>query len=203
MRIATLVVPPRIIEAISLVALVGVLALNVTPAQARLLTWTLQDAVFDDGTASTGSFTIDFVTDSIIDFDIIVSQGAGPFTAFEYTPTTATVRGDRRGFSLRTDQPFDTDPSALRHFDLGFGSFVPGNPGCACTIPLPETGGTVPIFVMAGSREQFGDAFGSGIRWLDGGTVVAPVQSIPEPHTVLFFLAGIALFGAMRGLRSL
>jgi hypothetical protein len=175
--------------------------LGLGSAHATALTWTLHDATFRDGTA-TGSFVFDFATDFVTDFDISVSQGAGPFSAFRYTPATATVqRASRVFFSLQTDQPFGSDPSALRHFDLGFGSFIPGNPGCACSIPLSEAGGTVPIFVVAGSREQFGNTFDPGIRWMEGGTVVASAPAVPEPGTAPFILAGLVALGGMTVLR--
>src|SRR5262249_6500237 len=103
-----------------------------------------------------------------------VSQGLGPFTGFHYTPATATIdRPSRTFFSLLTNQPLPPTSGNLRHFDLGFGAFDPVA-GCFCSIPLPETGGTIPIFVFAGSREQFGSVFGSGVRWMEAGTVVAP-----------------------------
>jgi hypothetical protein len=199
MHMMASIAQPRVFAAISLLALLGISVLNPGAAHATILTWTLQDAVFQDGTAATGSFTFDFATNSITDFDIAVRAGADPFTAFQYSPATATpVEVSRQFFSLQTDQALATDPSALRHFDLGFGAFIPGDPGCACSIPLPETGGTIPIFVLAGSREQYGDTFGSAIRFLDHGTVVAPVAAVPEPGTALLILAGMAALGAMR-----
>jgi hypothetical protein len=176
--------------------------LNCGTAQATTLTWTLQDAKFRDGTFAVGTFTFDFVTNSVIDFDISVSQGPGPFTAFHYVPSTATVdRSSRTFFSLVTSQSLV--PGVLenfRHFDLGFGAFDPTVP-CACSIPLTETGGTIPIFVLAGSREQFGNVFDDGIRWMEAGTVVAP-SPVPEPGVALFILTGLVSLGGAVCLRQ-
>jgi hypothetical protein len=180
---------------------VAVTLLHCGTAQAAQLTWTLQDARFRDGTFAVGTFTFDFVTNTVSNFDITVSQGAGPFTSFHYTPATAIVdRSSRTFFSLLTNQPLD--PGTLgnfRHFDLGFGAFDPSIP-CACSIPLSETGGTIPIFVVAGSREQFGNDLGNGIRWIDAGTVSAP-SPVPEPNSALFILIGLASLGAVGLLR--
>ena len=179
---------PRTVAVISLVAVLSVL--HCGTAHATVLTWTLQDATFRDGTLAVGTFTFDFVTDSVINFDISVSQGPGPFSALHYTASTAIVdRSNRTFFSLLTTQPLVSGTSRdLRHFDLGFGTFING---CFCSLPLPETGGTVPIFVFAGSREQFGDEVGVAIRWIDSGTVVA-ASSVPEPGSVTLILAGLA-----------
>ena len=134
---------PRPFAAIPL--LVVLTTLHCGTAQATVLTWTLQDARFDDGTFAVGNFTFDFVTNSVINFDISVSQGSGPFTSFHYTPATATVdRSSRTFFSLMTSQPLVPGTLGnLRHFDLGFGAFDP-TIHCFCSIPLSETGGRFP-----------------------------------------------------------
>ena len=195
----------RLTRALAVIQLFIVLPiLHCGTAQATVLTWTLQDARFDDGTLAVGTFTFDFVTNSVINFDISVSQGSGPFTGFHYTPATATVdRSSRTFFSLLTSQPLVPGTQGnLRHFDLGFGAFDPVIP-CFCSIPLSETGGTIPIFVTAGSREQFGNVFGDAIRWMEAGTVVAP-SSVPEPGSALFILTGLISLacGGIRGSRS-
>ena len=190
----------RLSRALAVIPLLLVLQiLHCGTAQATVLTWTLQDARFQDGTMAVGTFTFDFVTDSVIDFNISVSQGAGPFTAFHYIPATAIVdRSSRTFFSLLTNQPLVPGTSEnFRHFDLGFGAFTT-MPPCACSIPLSETGGTIPIFVIAGSREQFGNV--SAIRFMDAGTVVAP-SPVPAPSSAPLILMGLVALRAAGLLR--
>jgi hypothetical protein len=190
----------RLSQTLAAILLIIVLPLlHCGTAQATELTWTLQDARFDDGTLAVGTFTFDFVTNSVINFDISVSQSPGVFTSLHYTPATATVdRSNREFFSLVTSQPLPGTLGNFRHFDLGFGAFDPVT-RCACSIALPETGGTVPIFVLAGSREQFGNLFGDAIRWMDTGTVVAP-SPVPEPDSALFILTGVVSLHAAASL---
>jgi hypothetical protein len=192
----------RLPRALAVILLFAFPTLLCGTAQATVLTWTLQEARFDDGTFAVGTFTFDFATDTVINFDISVTQGPGPFSAFHYTPATAIVdRPSRTFFSLLTSQPLVPGTSAnFRHFDLGFGAFDPVK-GCFCSIPLPETGGTIPIFVFAGSREQFGSVLGDGIRWMTAGNVTAP-SSVPEPGSALFILAALVSLRGVRFLRQ-
>ena len=192
---------PRVFAAISLLALLGISVLNPCgAAHATILTWTLQDAVFQTAPRPQDPLLLTSPrTRSLIS----TSRSAQAQIRLRHSstarPLPPRVEVSRQFFSLQTDQALATDPSALRHFDLGFGAFIPGDPGCACSIPLPETGGTIPIFVLAGSREQYGDTFGSAIRFLDHGTVVAPVAAVPAPGTALLILAGMAALGAIDG----
>jgi hypothetical protein len=58
-------------------------------AEARMVTWTLQDMEFSDGSTATGSFTFDHDSPLFLsDFDIVTTTGALPAT--HYTRATLT-----------------------------------------------------------------------------------------------------------------
>src|ERR1035437_5125373 len=114
-----------------------VVALSCATAFGGPVTWTLNNAVFDDGGIATGHFVFDSATDSILSYQISVSGGnTNFFPAFVYQNGSPHNTGATSGHATWNYLLFGTDllipegrdnPRALR---LPFDS-------------LPEGGGTV------------------------------------------------------------
>ena len=148
-------------------------------AQAKPLTWTLQDVRFDDGGTASGFFVFDPET---IEFDQQNQEWiATPPTIVDIVTTGLVVGGE---FHYQTpEQAFICEPFRCSNFGIYFGSFL--ILVFEFDTPLPVAGGTVPL----GGVEMLFEEFGF-VREITAGslTTIPEVSTIPEP-------AGYALLG--------
>ncbi len=151
-------------------------------AQAKLLTWTLQNVAFDDGGSASGFFVFDPET---IKFDQQTQQWtATPPTMFNLLTTGSIVGGEHR-----YEPPYsgaDVCPSfAVRfpNFCMVFGDYL--LLVLYFDAPLPVAGGTVPI--KEGNEQLFEE--GGFTRLITSGSVT----TIPEPTSYAFLGVGVSL----------
>jgi hypothetical protein len=168
-------------------AVAGALSLAASAASADVLKWTLQNAVFDDGGAASGSFDYNTVTEAYTNIDITTTAGTNIATGSTFTA-------------------FDVF-SAVR--DYGFGANVAGE--TALGDPLLDinttadfnTPGVVSIGSAGGFISSEGTCATAGctlynpVRSLSG-SVVSTVLSVPEPSLWVLMLAGFGGVGAMQ-----
>lgn len=152
-----------------------------TAANATPIEWTLNDVVFDDGTAVTGSFVYDADTNSWLAWSISVLDGT--LSAFTYENSSSQTNGANRsgmGFMF-------VETGYSRYINLNFDGL------------MTDAGGTLWLEL----RDVFNGGFNRGswecgncqpVRWIAGGSV----SSVPEPGTLLLLGAGLLGIGARR-----
>jgi hypothetical protein len=173
--------------------LVAALLWTAAPVQAALITWTLQDVIFDDGGTATGFVTFDPTIPFLPDlyhrqylsrFDIKTTAGTQITAPFEYTPanTDAYVPYYISFFSApESSGPRHGLPQHILHLSIR-GRF-------------PATGGTVEIFPDA-SR----DVFNLGDRIIARSIVSGSLNGVivPEPGAFAFLGIALVIFSASR-----
>jgi hypothetical protein len=183
-------------KALVQVALLAVLVLPASWSRAELVTWILQNALFEDGGVARGSFTLDTTKidqtnlgNPIASFDITTTPGQADSTGAEYSSSTpgATSHAAYKGKDGPLGGPADVffgipDPSdlntELRHLVLSFD----GN--------LTAAGGVVHlVFVSVEFVNDNGQLLSE--RGLTGGSLIA---SVPEPRIDAFLGVALALF---------
>ena len=172
----------------SLAPLLLLVALSCATAFGGPVTWTLNNAVFDDGGIATGNFVFDAATDSVNSYQISVSGGnTNFFPAFVYqngSPhNTGASSSHQSGWSFLL---FSTDLLIPEGLD---------NPR-ALRLPfdgLPESGGTV-AFNLANPFQ--GECYNCN-PWrpfVSGEATARSANTVPEPAT---FLVGVPLLWLM------
>jgi hypothetical protein len=164
------------------------------PAQAASLTWTLQNAVFEDGGTLTGSFDYDAEANTYSNVNIAVSSGSilDNFvyqTSSRCTQTsTTTCIADFWG-----QTPGEVLVDVL---DQSYKSGIKGWLFLSFAQALTNAGGVVPLDNSGEQwiRTEGGDTHRSGMRTVVAGEVVTQPASaaVPEPTT----MAGLALAGS-------
>ena len=144
-----------------------------SPVQAAILTWQLNDVVFEDGGTATGSFGFDADTNDYSDINITVEGPAFDGNSLNFTDDVV-VLGDNEGLGLiNLELPV---PAVGFFWDT----------------PLTNAGGTIDI--AFGSYGTIFNLLSSDPVFLTSGSVTA--QPIPEPLTLL--ATGVALgFGGL------
>ena len=184
-----------------MVLLLGALALTTAlvtapAAIAAPLTWTLNNAVFNDGGTVTGSFVWDAATYSFGDYSFTVSGGdTATFTPFTYTNANAS-----------TDYMFTPTYNFLYDlFIFGTDTTNPAfGPRSRTLYILPSTtltdaGGSVALDISSslnGGECYYCDPS----RPFVSGSLSA--AAVPEPASWAMMVAGFGLVGAMRRRRA-
>jgi hypothetical protein len=153
-------------------------------AHASPITWTVNNAVFDDQTTLTGTFSYDAVTDVYQTVNLTVEAG-GIFPAYNYHnggPDPFFIGNHSNVFVDFVAFP-PSFPSG-RYIRLSFAS------------PLTGAGGTVSLLLGGLSWECDNCATR---RLIVSGSVTAPsVAAVPEPATLTLVGLGLAAVGARR-----
>jgi hypothetical protein len=162
------------------IALIGMAAmLGAAGVQAIPLTWTLTDAVFNDQTTASGSFTYDATLDVYSNWNITVQNGT--LSAFNYDTSNSQLDSS------------NMDSTGVLFVDTAFDRYINFNFASALT----DAGGTVsfdftPFFTSFDSGSwECGNC--SPVREFVSGAVTT-ATSVPEPSTLL--LLGTLLLGA-------
>ena len=152
-------------------------------AQAKPLTWTLQDVRFDDGGTASGFFVFDPET---IEFDQQNQEWiATPPTIFDIVTTGLVVGGE---FHHRPpEQAFICESFHCSNFGIYFGSFL--ILVFEFDTPLPIAAGTVPFR----GEEMLFDEFGFA-RGITSGSVT----TVPEPVGYALLGVGLNLLALVR-----
>jgi len=147
------------------------------------VTWTLNDAAFDDGGIASGSFTYDADANIYSDINISVTAGSNiDFGSAVYDEIYSTVAGINPDELLMAQNPTVIPGDSL--LKLFFSA------------DLTNSGGTVAIeaFPSGGSREDTADLSGFPRRYLVSGSVSA----VPIPAAVWLFGSALVGLGWMR-----
>lgn len=144
-------------------------------AHAVPLTWTIQNAQFEDGSLLTGSFDYDATTNTYSNLNV-TTETSGVF---------GQTYNDSPFFSVSGDADFlqiSEVPEPLNLLFLSFGE------------DLTDAGGTIPL-AGAGAFEQKDPILGPiEQRFLVSGQV----HAVPSPATALLFAPGLLLLAGLR-----
>src|SRR5664280_1248787 len=168
-----------------LTLLLGVATLMAPLASATPLTWTLQNAFFDDGTALTGFFVYDASTSTLSDWNISVYDSPTLLTlaAYTYMPSNTITPP----YVDTTYEPFLIeleDLSELHYIDLNL-SAVP-----------TDAGGTIPLLLSGNYPRTLEVNIGSEeLRQAVSGSVTTGA-AVPEPASALL-LGSAGLLGLL------
>lgn len=157
------------------------LAINILPANATVIDWTLQNVVFNDGGTATGTFSTDSTTGDVLDFNITTTSGT-KLSGTIYDGTVAQVFNNRWA-----PDSFDlTDEGAHVYLELAFSSPLtqPGADPFASGSPSYECNNCSPARIA-----------------VSGEAVSA--SSVPEPATLPLLSMGLLGLSAVRPGRPL
>ena len=171
-------------------------------AQAALVTYTLQNVVFDDGGTLSGTFTLDPTQiasregphDRRIEYDLKSTQGTSDIVPHEYTSTDPSstwsyfvllYEGTHSAILSISEQSVDLS----RSYDLGIILNFAGD-------TVSDLIGTVPLSTN-GQESNFIQGIIPIERSVAGGTAGGVVVSVPEAKSYAMILAGLVLIGAM------
>ena len=170
----------------------------VVPAHAAVITYTLEDVIFDDGGTASGSFDFDTSTNTFSNISIISTAGSlfDGTTHFADWPSTVSdplvrfVNSDATG---STGLPRLTDA-------IGISFNVQQSPGVFTSI-IPDLGlsDMIVLDYVSESRCVVSNCgIAHGIRASFSGRLVTddlPVSQVPVPATFLLFLTGLSGLG--------
>lgn len=163
------------------------LLLFIPQAHATPISWSFQDALFDDGGAINGSILYDSDTSSFLDWDISVTGGdLLTFPEFTYNNLTSSssviLSGDPEGIFLFSDL-IPNRQLRITATELLDGSLA--------SVALAPGGG----FGTLGGEECFNC---SPFRLITGGSLL--MASVPEPPVLLLMAMGGGIFLSLRKL---
>lgn len=182
---------------ISLASL-AVITISITmPAQAASLTWSVQNAVFEDGSTLTGTFDYDADTNTYSNVNIAVSSGILNNFVYQGSTCSQTPGVEHTCIADKSQSPDQFLIGVFNHNYYPVDSGMKGYLFLAFMEKLTNAGGTVPI-TNAGElwfAPEGGDTHRSGLRTVARGQVSsqAPGAAVPEPTTMAGF--GLASAG--------
>ena len=158
------------------------MALTSAHAQAVPLKWTLQDWTFSDGGTASGSFVFDAATTTYSDIMVQTSGGGQPTRTY-----------DANALAALSQTLFFTQGTGPDFTNVVFLS-------AALTSAMTDAGGTISLFNFSALGERRCDdpscTFGTGIRSLTGGSIVA-AAAVPVPAALPLMLSGLLAFAAI------
>ncbi len=166
------------------------------PARAASLTWSVQDAVFEDGGTLTGTFDYDAETRTYSNVNLAVSGGLLDNFLYQGSSCGVTPTAGRTCLPDRSQSPDQFLIEVFAQTGYADSAGVKGWLFLSFMQNLTSAGGTVPFFNSGELwfKPQGSDTHRSGQRAIVKGQVFAqaPVAGIPEPTTI----AGLALASA-------
>ena len=157
-----------------------VLALSLSAGHALAnITYTFLGATFNDGGTLNGTFTTNDPRNSLLDYNITTSAGAGGL-GFNYTTVNSVSTAGSLPFIIVLDAPSLANPTNILEVTFSGGLLPAG---------APITIGQFDSF------EQHTIATTTTARQINAGSVVAGVAGVPEPETYAMLLAGLGLLG--------
>jgi PEP-CTERM motif len=178
------------------------LATLTTSAVCSSITWTFQNAVFDDGGTLNGSFTID-----------VDQRSAQTGVAFSNVNMSTTTGTSLDGFDYSPDSILSAQ-ATLNGSGLPMGIFIIAETSGASlnemqllfSPPLTDAGGVVQL--LSDPKNQADGSFeevfsfvtdAPTLRWVTGGDVSGSAAAMPEPSTLVLMAAClVAVFAMLR-----
>jgi hypothetical protein len=149
-------------------ALASVLSISAICASASTL-WNLDGVSFSDGDTAVGFFTYDVGSNTVTDWNIVVSGGV---FSYDFTPGTSSVPGSGTMMVLFDDLAAPPDSLFL-----------------LTSAPMSDTGGVQTINLVRGTS----DCYNGGVTC--GQLVTGAITNVPEPSSMLMLAGGALILG--------
>ena len=169
---------------VSLAAALGAVFFAAFPAHAAVITYTLENVIFDDGGTVSGSFEYNTSTGAIITNDSIVTTPGSVLHGVNYDA------GAPGGV-------FDLTVGSTIYF-LDFLNSIEDQLGLSALISLSNVHERAIDFPAPGVAIVLGERYGTGQLVTDD----LAVSEVPVPAALPLFLAGLAGFASVRRRRS-
>lgn len=164
------------------------------------LTWNIQDAVFNDGTSLTGSFTIDITNNTVTTYDIQTQDGA-LLAAFHYVnePGNSAYFGsdvwgsNPNSYLFTSDVPLHAWGDPMIQIS-SISSFLVAGTNLLGTDPTND-----PLNYLSNVTTEFNNDDTNNRSLIRGYATTDPIPSpVPAPASMVLFATGMLGFVASR-----
>lgn len=168
-----------------------------TNVSAAVVTWTFQNAFWDDGGTITGSFDYDADTDIYSNINITTTDGGGTATVFgaSYTGTSHSGSGNTTLVIYSDSSTHPLDAIGEERLDLAFFGPAPDYD------PLTNAGGTYTVDTISAETLCIAGTCGFGEkddRYISSGTIFGVAAVVPVPAAAWLFASALGLIGWTR-----
>jgi len=153
------------------------------PAQATLVTWTLNNVTFDDGGTASGWIEFDAATQSSTSYNVSLTAGS-VLPAFTFVHANSYLSNVGA-----------YGPNSFYFWESGTGATEPRTFNLSFATPLGDEGGTHELLTAYSY-----DCANCTFRMVTGGSLTAPAavgNGVPEPATLGLMVPALGMLGWM------